>query len=61
MSFPEFRGQTRGRATMYGQGTKNREIPMNLIAGAGTKTETNFLKGLKVPDSDRGVETVIFG
>jgi hypothetical protein len=32
-----------------------------LIAGAGTETEVNFLRGLEVPDSDRGVETVIFG
>jgi hypothetical protein len=42
-------------------GMEIEKFPMNLIAGAGTKTKTNFLKGLKVPDSDRGMETVIFG
>jgi hypothetical protein len=42
-------------------GMENDKFPMNFIAGACTKIETNFLKGLKVPDSDRGVETVVFG
>jgi hypothetical protein len=27
----------------------------------GMKTETNFFLGLGVPESDRGVETIIFG
>jgi hypothetical protein len=30
------------------------------MQGVGTKTETRFLKGLGVLESDRGVETDIF-
>lgn len=31
------------------------------MQATGMETETNFLKGIEVPDSDRGMETVIFG
>jgi hypothetical protein len=38
------------------------EIDVVIIAGAeGTKIETRFLLGLGVPESDRSVETIIFG
>jgi hypothetical protein len=39
----------------------NRENFHELIAGTSMETETNFLKDLKMPDSDRGVETFVFG
>jgi hypothetical protein len=32
-----------------------------LIAGVGMKIEVKFLRGLEVPDSDRGMETIVFG
>jgi hypothetical protein len=32
-----------------------------LIVDVGTKIKVNFLRGLEVPDSDRGMETIIFG
>jgi hypothetical protein len=41
--------------------TQKQEISHEFIVGAGTKNDTNFLKGLKMPDLDRGVETVVFG
>jgi hypothetical protein len=31
-----------------------------LIASVGMEIEMNFLRGLEVPDSDRGMEIVIF-
>jgi hypothetical protein len=40
---------------------ENEEFSHEFIVGAGMETETNFLMGLKVPNSDRGMETVIFG
>jgi hypothetical protein len=27
----------------------------------GMETKTNFLRGMEVPDSERGMETVVFG
>ena len=45
----------------YGQGMIFEKFSHELIAGAGTETEVKFLRGLEVPDSDQGVETVVFG
>jgi hypothetical protein len=32
-----------------------------LIAGASMETEVKFLRGMEVPDSYRGMETIGFG
>jgi hypothetical protein len=48
-------------ARPYKWGTENEMFSHEFTAGVGTKIETKFLMGLKVPDSYQGMETVVFG
>jgi hypothetical protein len=58
-----FRARAGGKACdRTVQSGMNFEVDVVIIVGAeGTKTETRFLLGLGVPESDRSMETVIFG
>jgi hypothetical protein len=57
-----FRARAGGRHDRTVQSSMDFEIDVVIIAGAeGTKTETRFLLGLGVPESDQSMETVIFG
>jgi hypothetical protein len=58
--FSRVRGSDQG-ARDRTDGHKNREIPHEFNCRCRHGNEMNFLKGLKVPDSDRGMETSFLG